>query len=48
MKRNNIINNWLEDNGKPLPENWFKNTHGCVLEINEGGQEGGQDRVHCH
>lgn len=31
--RNNIINDWLGEHGKPLPNNAFANTTGCVVNI---------------
>jgi hypothetical protein len=33
--KNNIIDNWLKEHGKELPEGWFENTTGCVVSCGE-------------
>lgn len=34
-EKNNIIEDWLKEYGKPLPEGWFEKTTGCVVSTNE-------------
>lgn len=32
--KKNIINDWLDKNGKELSEDSFENTFGCVVDVN--------------
>lgn len=33
--KNNIIENWLKEHGKPLEKGWFEKTTGCVRETSK-------------